>query len=51
MNYFLAVNDRQLGTCLRMLFNEKGKIEFHIGIAADQEVFEELNERYKIMIS
>ena len=41
MNYFLAVNDRQLGTCLRMLFaeklqpavqtvlNEKGKIEFH----------------------
>lgn len=62
MNYFLAVNDRQLGTCLRMLFaeklqpavqtvlNEKGKIEFHISIAADQEVFEELNERYKIMI-
>ena len=49
MNYFLAVNDRQLGTCLRMLFaeklqpavqtvlNEKGKIEFHISIAADQE--------------
>ena len=48
MNYFLAVNDRQLGTCLRMLFaeklqpavqtvlNEKGKIEFHISIAADQ---------------
>lgn len=26
-------------------------IEFHISIAADQEVFEELNERYKIMIS
>lgn len=25
--------------------------EFHISIAADQEVFEELNERYKIMIS
>ena len=22
MNYFLAVNDRQLGTCLRMLFAE-----------------------------
>ena len=56
MNCFLAVNDRQLGTCLRMLFaeklqpavqtvlNEKGKIEFHISIAADQEVFEELNE-------
>lgn len=63
MNYFLAVNDRQLGTCLRMLFaegiqgivqvvlNDKNKIEFHISIAADQEVFEELDERYKILIS
>lgn len=63
MDYFLAVNDRQLGTCLRMLFaeklqpaiqtvlNDKGKIEFHISIAADQEVFEELDERYKILIS
>ena len=49
MDYFLAVNDRQLGTCLRMLFaeklqpavqtvlNDKGKIEFHISIAADRE--------------
>ena len=56
MNYFLAVNDRQLGTCLRMLFaeklqpaiqtvlNDKGKIEFHISIAADQEVFEEFRK-------
>ena len=47
MNYFLAVNDRQLGTCLRMLFaeklqpavqtvlNEKGKIEFHISFEED----------------
>ena len=55
MNYFLAVNDRQLGTCLRMLFAEKlqpaVQIEFHISIAADQEVFEELDERYKILIS
>lgn len=63
MDYFLAVNDRQLGTCLRMLFaegiqgivqvvlNDKNKIEFHISIAADQEVFEELDERYKILIS
>lgn len=63
MDYFLAANDRQLGTCLRMLFaekfqptvltvlNEKGKIEFHISIAADREVFEELDERYKILIS
>lgn len=63
MNYFLAVNDRQLGTCLRMLFaeriqptvqtvmNDKGKIEFHVSISADQELFEELDERYKILIS
>ncbi len=63
MDYFLAVNDRQLGTCLRMLFaeklqpavqtvlNDKGKIEFHISIAADREVFDELDERYKILIS
>lgn len=63
MDYFLAVNDRQLGTCLRMLFaegiqgivqvvlNDKNKIEFHISVAADQEVFEELDERYKILIS
>ena len=35
----------------KTVLNEKGKIEFHISIAADQEVFEELNERYKIMIS
>ena len=49
MNYFLAVNDRQ--PAVQTVLNEKGKIEFHISIAADQEVFEELNERYKIMIS
>lgn len=36
---------------VQTVLNEKGKIEFHISIAADQEVFEELNERYKIMIS
>ncbi len=63
MNYFLAVNDRQLGTCLRMLFaeriqptvhtvlNDKGKIEFHISIAADEEVMADLKERYTILIS
>lgn len=63
MRYFLSVNDRQLGTCLRMLYaeriqpvvqivmNDKGKIEFHISIPADDDLFEELNERYKILIS
>lgn len=63
MNYFLAVNDRQLGTCLRMLFaeriqpvvqivlNDKNKIEFHISIPANEEMLEELKERYTILIS
>lgn len=63
MDYFLAVSNRQLGICLRMLFadgiqgyvetvlNEKGKIEFHISIPDDNELFEKLNERYEILIS
>lgn len=63
MDYFLAVNDKQLGICLRMLYadkirgfvetvmNEKGKIEFHISIAASPDMFEELRERYQILIS
>lgn len=63
MNYFLAVNDRQLGTCLRMLFaegiqgivqvvlNDKNKIEFHISIAADDDLLDSLKERYTILIS
>lgn len=63
MEYFLALNDKQLGICLRMLYadgiqsavqtvmNDKGKIEFHVSISASEEVFEELNERYKILIS
>lgn len=28
MNYFLAVNDRQLGTCLRMLISYNIPVEF-----------------------
>lgn len=63
MNNFRAVNDKQLGICLRMLFaeklqgfvevvkNDKGKIEFHISINADDNLFEELKERYEILIS
>ena len=50
MRYFLAVNNKQLGICLRMLYaeriqgfvetvmNGKGRIEFHIGIAVDDEL-------------
>lgn len=61
--YFRAVNDKQLGVCLRMLYaeklqpfvetvlNEKGKIEFHISISSNDQVFDDLNERYKILIS
>lgn len=63
MDYFLAINNRQLGICLRMLFadgiqghvetvlNEKDKIEFHIRIDTSEEIFEKLNERYEILIS
>ncbi len=64
MNYFLAVNDRQLGTCLRMLFAEKlqpavqtvlnekrARLSFTSALQQIRKCFEELNERYKIMIS
>ena len=63
MGYFLAVNDKQLGLCLRMLYadglsanvqtvrNDKGKIEFRIGTEADEGYFNELLERYTILIS
>lgn len=30
---------------------DDGRIEFHIGIAVDDELFEKLNRRYKILIS
>ena len=62
--YFRAVNDKQLGICLRMLYaeeqlnpfvkvvlNEKDKIEFYIRINADEQLYDELIERYKILIS
>ena len=57
MNYFKAVNDKQLGVCLRMLYadgiqgtvevvmNDKNKIEFHVKINADQETLEMLTVR------
>lgn len=62
-NFFKAVNDRQLGICLRMLYaekmqglvetvkNSKGKIEFHIRVNADEETFSWLFERYETLIS
>ena len=58
MRYFLAVNNKQLGICLRMLYAERiqGFVETvmngkGIGIAVDDELFEKLNRRYKILIS
>jgi len=63
MDYFIAVNDKQLGVCLRMLYaeniqafvetvrNDKGKIEFHISIDADEQTTMKLLERYDILTS
>ena len=62
--YFLAKTDRQLGTCLRMLLaagiadselkvveNEKEKLEYHICIEADDATFATLKKRYETLIS
>lgn len=63
MRYFRAVNNKQLGVCLRMLFaegiqgtvktvlNDKDRIEFHITANVDEQTFKELEERYKILIA
>ncbi len=63
MNYFLAVNNKQLGVCLRMLFaegiqgnvqtvlNGKSRIEFHIYANADEQTLKMLMERYRILVS
>ena len=58
MKYFLAVNNKQLGLCLRMLYakkiqglvetvmNSKGRIEFHISIAVDDDLFEKIGRAH-----
>lgn len=63
MKYFLAVNDKHLGVCLRMLYadgiqgivetvvNSKGKIEFHITATVDEDILTKLLERYEILVS
>lgn len=63
MNYFLAVNNKQLGVCLRMLFaegiqgnvqtvmNGKNRIEFHVFANTDEQTKKTLLERYRILIS
>lgn len=61
--YFVATNDRQLGVCLRMLYaekiqpivltvlNDKNKVEFRISISVDDNLMNDLLERYIILIS
>lgn len=61
--YFVAINDRQLGVCLRMLYaekiqpivltvlNDKNRVEFHISISVDDNLMNDLLERYIILIS
>ena len=63
MGHFQAINDKQLGICLRMLYaegiqgtvetvmNSKGKIEFLIKISEDEQTFEKLLNRYEVLIS
>lgn len=63
MSYFRAINNKQLGVCLRMLYaegvqgnvetvmNDKHRIEFHIRANVDQQTMKELIARYEILIS
>lgn len=63
MHKLVAKTDRQLGMCLRMLYNEgmssldlqseinaKGKMEFHVLLPVDDERFERLQKRFETMI-
>lgn len=63
VNRLLAINDKQLGICLRMLYaesvdfrvmvgeNAKQKIEFYVYPVLADEKFREFENRYRIMIS
>ena len=63
MHELLAKSDRQLGMCLRMLYdegmpcldlyseiNDKGKMEFHVLLSVDDETFERLQKRFETMV-
>ena len=64
MHELLAKSDRQLGVCLRMLYNEgmpgplevhseinnKGKMEFHVLLPVDDGTFERLQKRFEAII-
>ena len=62
MHELLAKSDRQLGMCLRMLYdegmpkldlhseiNDKGKMEFHVLLPVDDDTFERLQKRFETM--
>lgn len=62
MHELLAKSDRQLGMCLRMLYdegmprldlhseiNDKGKMEYHVLLPVDDETFERLQMRFETM--
>jgi hypothetical protein len=64
MEYLLAKSDRQLGICLRMLYDEgykglvvesvinaKNRMEFHVKVMADEDKMAKLNDRYQTLIS
>ena len=63
MHELLAKSDRQLGMCLRMLYDEgmskldlhseisdKGKMEFHVLLPVENETFERLQKRFETMV-
>lgn len=63
MHELLAKSDRQLGMCLRMLYdegmprldlhseiNDKGKMEFRVLLPVDDETFERLQKRFETMV-
>ena len=63
MHELLAKSDRQLGMCLRMVYDEgmskldlhseisdKGKMEFHVLLPVDDETFERLQKRFETMV-
>ena len=59
-----SYGDRQLGICLRMLYDEgykglvvesvinaKNRMEFHVKVMADEDKMAKLNDRYQTLIS
>ena len=62
MHELLAKSDRQLGMCLRMLYDEgmpgpldvhseiKCKMEFYVLLPVDDETFERLQKRFETMV-